>query len=239
MGEKRKIVRYKKDLGFSYVLGATLVFEILKYKKEFVKKIYLHPNLSDIIKSDLEKVAGNIPLEINQRVFNILSDKENCYVIAEFDKYSDELKDSDLHLVLVNPSNAGNFGTIIRSALGFGVKDIAVITPCVDKFDPKTIRASMGAIFNCNIVYFNSFEEYENKFDDYKKYPFMLKAKHVLQNMQINKNEKKALIFGNEATGLDDSFLNCGEPVIIRHTNEIDSLNLQTAVSIGLYEFTK
>ena len=239
MGENRKIVRYKKDLDFSYVLGATLVFEILKYKKEYVEKIYLHPSVSDSIVSDLRKVADDIPFETSQKVFNILSDKDNCYVIAVFKKYFDKLNDSNLHLVLVNPSNAGNFGTIIRSALGFGVKDIVVITPCVDKFDPKTIRASMGAIFNSNIVYFNSFNEYCEKYSNYKMYPFMLKAKHVLQKMEIDKTEKKALIFGNEATGLDDSFLSCGEPVIIKHSNEIDSLNLQTAVSIGLYEFTK
>lgn len=49
------------------------------------------------------------------------------------------------HVVLVNPSNAGNLGTIIRSCIGFGVEDIAIILPAVDLFDPKTIRASMGA----------------------------------------------------------------------------------------------
>ncbi len=237
--EKKKIIRYKKELGYSYVLGATLVFEILKYKKEYVERIYLHPNVSESIVKDLKKIAFDIEFEYNQKVFNILSEKDNCYVIAVFNKYHDYLNDSNLHLVLVNPSNAGNFGTIIRSSLGFGVKDIAVIVPSVDKFDPKTIRASMGAIFNCNIVYFDSFSEYVKKYSNHKLYPFMLQAKHILQEMKIDKNEKKSLVFGNEATGLDDSFLECGEPIIIKHSKEIDSLNLQTAVSIGLYEFTK
>ena len=235
----RKIARYKKDLEYSYVLGATLVFEAIKYKKDYVEKIYLHPDASDTIVADLREKAKGIIFEVNQKVFNILSDKENCFVIAVIRKYNDVLYDDNLHLVLVNPSNSGNFGTIIRSALGFNVKNIAVITPSVDKFDPKTIRASMGAIFNCNIVYFNSFADYLKTHQEYKMYPFMLKAKHVLQDMKIDKNAKKALIFGNEAKGLDDSFLECGEPIIIKHSNEIDSLNLQTAVSIGLYEFTK
>ena len=38
-------------------------------------------------------------------------------------------------------------GTIMWSCLGFGMKDIAIIRPAVDAFDPKCIRASMGAFF--------------------------------------------------------------------------------------------
>lgn len=239
MKEKIKIVRYKKDLSYSYALGATLAFEILKNKSEYVEKIYLHPNVSQSIVDELKKISGNIEFEINNKVFNILSDKENCFVIVLFRKFESKLGNDNIHLVLVNPSNAGNFGTIIRSALGFNVKNIAVIAPAVDKFDPKVIRASMGAIFKINIVYYQSFEDYCNEYYDYKCYPFMLQAKYTLQNMNIDKNQKKALVFGNEATGLPDYFLNYGQPVIIKHSKEIDSLNIQTAVSIGLYEFTK
>ena len=56
----------------------------------------------------------------------------------------------------------GNLGTILRSCLGFGMKDIAIIKPGVDIFDPKVVRASMGSIFSLNISYFNSFEDYKN-----------------------------------------------------------------------------
>ena len=48
-----------------------------------------------------------------------------------------------------------------------------------------------------------------------------------------------SLIMGNEATGLPASFAKVGCPVRIEHTNNIDSLNLPIATSIGLYEATK
>ncbi len=83
------------------------------------------------------------------------------------------------HIVLVNPSNSGNLGTIIRSMVGFGIYDLAIIKPAVDIFDLKTIRASMGAIFNIRFSYFDSFSDYSKEYKN-NYYPFMLQAKEKL-----------------------------------------------------------
>ena len=127
--------------------------------------------------------------------------------------------------------------TIMRSAAGFGITDLVIITPAVDHFDPKTVRASMGALFHLNISVFSSFEEYKKQYGNREMYPFMLKAKKKLSELKVSK--PYSLIFGNEATGLPDSFLNEGTSVIISHSNRIDSLNLPIAASIALYEATK
>ena len=55
----------------------------------------------------------------------------------------------------------------------------------------------------------------------------------------VLKKEPYSLIFGPEASGLSDDFLEIGTPLIIKHNKMIDSLNLDNAVSIALYEFTK
>lgn len=41
------------------------------------------------------------------------------------------------HIVLHHPSDSGNLGTILRTALGFGLKNIAIIRPAVDSDDPR------------------------------------------------------------------------------------------------------
>ena len=51
--------------------------------------------------------------------------------------------------------------------------------------------------------------------------------------------EPHALVFGNEGSGLPLELAYEGTPVIIRHSRDIDSLNLPQAVAIGLYETTK
>ena len=44
--------------------------------------------------------------------------------------------------------------------LGFNYYNLAIIRPGVDVFDPRVLRASMGAMFHLNIEYFDSFEDY-------------------------------------------------------------------------------
>ncbi len=71
-----------------------------------------------------------------------------------------ELEREKNHIVLVEPRNMGNAGTIIRTMLGFGYKNLALIEPAVDVFDPKVVRSTMGALFRINFEYFQTWEEY-------------------------------------------------------------------------------
>lgn len=61
----------------------------------------------------------------------------------------------------------------------------------------------------------------------------MLQAKRGLKEISTF-NSPFALVFGNEATGLPITFLN-DEAVKIEQSDEVDSLNLHTAVAIALY----
>ena len=178
-----------------------------------------------------------VPIHTNSKVIEKISNKGNVYLMARFEKYIQNLEKDKNHVLLVNPSDMGNLGTIIRVMLGFGYKNLAIITPCIDHFDPKVIRASMGSIFNVNIQLFSTIEEYT---EEYKNalYPFMLKAKTTLQEIE-NKITPHTLIFGNEAHGLPDNYLNIGTPILIQHSKDIDSLNLSMSVGIALYEFSK
>ncbi|MBQ3921506.1 MAG: TrmH family RNA methyltransferase [Firmicutes bacterium] len=234
-----KIQKYKHDLDVSYALGATLTYELLKCAPELATRVFINSQTKrdggiEKILEDCE-VKG-IPVEVSDKAFNILSPKGNCFVIAEFEKAKTRLKKGD-HIVLVNPSDAGNMGTILRTATGFGLLDVAVIRPAVDAYDPRTVRASMGAIFHTRIEYFDSIDDYIARFPENRRYAFMLTASSPLP--EIEKIRPFSLIFGNEATGLPDSYAALCESVIINHSNDIDSLNLPTAAGIAIYEFTK
>lgn len=231
--------KYNKKDSVSYALGATLTIELLKNKLEYVRKIYFHSSLEkNDVTLKIENICkkNNIPIIQSDKAFRVLSDKENCYIIGEFEKFETKLEKNENHVVLVNPSNSGNLGTIIRSMVGFGIHNIAIIRPAVDIYDLKTIRASMGAIFNINFMYFDSFVDYEKNYHN-NFYPFMLQAKKKLK--EVNFVKPYSLIFGNEATGLPQEFLDVGESVIIAHSKNIDSLNLTIATSIAIYEATK
>lgn len=236
-----KIQRYKHELDYSYALGMTLTIELLKTKPTYVEEVIISP---EITKNDNYSMLyslcsnSNIPISQNEKAFNLLNVKGNCFVIGVFRKF-DYILNAGSHIVLVNPSDSGNMGTIIRTAIGFGISQIAIIRPAVDIFDPKTVRASMGAIFHMKFHYYDSFTEYKNIFKNNNLYPFMLKASTPIT--EVDFLEPYSLIFGNEATGLPDIYSDYEKstPIVIKHSHDIDSLNLTIAAGIGMFYSTR
>lgn len=234
-----KIARYRKDDAITYALGATVVMEYLNKRPDIVKGVIIHPDFrAEETKEKINRICrdNRIQVSTEEKPFNILSQKENCFVIAVIIKETSTLSEGN-HIVLVNPSNAGNLGTIMRSSLGFGIKDIAIITPAVDPFDPKTVRASMGASASVRVELFEKFDDYKERFGNNHFYPFMLDGSSSMQSTPIKENF--SLILGNEATGLPNEFQHIGQPIRIEHTSNIDSLNLPIAASIAMYEATR
>lgn len=234
-----KVTSYKSDNIYTYGLGATVAMEYLLKRRDVVKAVILHPGFRSIETIEkIKTICGNdIPVSTEEKPFNILSKKDNCFVIVVIEKKKEKLQDGN-HMVLVNPSNCGNMGTIVRSCLGFGVEDLAIVgKTSADPNDPKTIRASMGACASVRIEVFEDFSDYQKRFPHNNLYPFMLDGSTKLQETRINK--PFSLIMGNEATGLDPAFKNIGQPIRIEHSSNIDSLNITIAASIGLYEATK
>lgn len=229
--------KYKKDFSYSYTLGAFPTFELVLQAPETVLAVYVHSK-STINIEEIEKKAAVFGFDIivDDKMFQVLSHKKNCFLIGFFKKTSSLLSDTDTHILLDAPSDFGNFGTIIRTALGFLVTDIAVILPSVDIYHPEVIRASMGAFFKVNINCFHSFEAYAKRYEKKRDfYPFIVdrRGKEI---SDITFLSPSTLIFGNEATGLPEFYKDVGTPLYIAHSQEIDSLNLPMAVGIGLYQ---
>ncbi|MDE7163974.1 MAG: TrmH family RNA methyltransferase [Clostridiales bacterium] len=227
------IKKYKKTDDISYALGATVTMELLNRRAECVRRVYVSP------KSDVTAVvekASSLGVEIveSEKAFNILSPKENCFVIGEFSKFTSHAATDRHHVVLVNPSNSGNLGTIMRDVAAFDCADLVIIRPAVDNFDPKTVRASMGAVFGINVELFDSFEQYINKYPNRAIMPFMLNG-CPFGKTGFGTDKKYSLVFGNEATGLPESYSKYNA-VRIEQSEKVDSLNLSVAVSVALYK---
>ena len=70
-------------------------------------------------------------------------------------------------------------------------------------------------------------------------FPFMLTGSILLDEAVKGDIHSITLIMGNEASGLPEFFSTIGTPVRIPHSNNIDSLNLAIAASIGMYAFSR
>lgn len=231
---------YKSKYDYSYTLGAFPTFELINNKPDWVREVYMHSSFTDSEKLKSLCDAKGIRLVVNDKIISRLSDKENVYVIGVYSKKSLPLSENESHIMLVNPGNMGNVGTIIRTAIAFGIHDLAIISPGVDIHNPKVVRGSMGALFHMNIEYFNDFAEYSKRFNinGRQYFSFMLTANEQLNVSNCPKPQLFTLIFGNEATGLPETYADVSNPIIIPQSPEVDSLNLTIAAGIGMYMFT-
>ena len=234
---------YRTELDYSYAPGIFPSMEALLARPERVRRLLVHSaaeGREGIGK--LTALAGEhrIRVEEADRALGRISGKENCFAAAVFAKFEDALDPAKPHVVLHHPGDSGNVGTILRTALGFGVEDVALIRPCVDLFDPKTVRASMGSLFSLRVRLYDSFESYLESFPAHALYPFMLDASRPPHEvLQAKPAAPWTLIFGNEGSGLPPEFASCGQPVRIESNDRIDSLNLAIAAGIAIYEFSR
>lgn len=235
---QHKLKRYQKDFEFSYCLGVYPTLELINTRPESIQAVLLHSKGS--FNKGIEKIrllAANLRIEIieNDRLVEKLSVRGNTYAIGVFKKFHSDLDPNQNHLVLVNPSSMGNLGTIMRSMLGFGITDLALIEPTSDPFDPKVIRASMGALFHLRFQRFRSFTNYWGIHTKHTIFPFMTDGKIALP--EISFDEPVGLVFGGEAPGLGEEYHQFGTSVRIPQADAVDSLNLAQSVGIALYQF--
>ncbi len=229
-----KIKRYQKKYEYTYAFGTYPVVELLKQYPEKVLKVFFQTKAKDIdgIKDLCER--NNIHYEYADRAIEKISIKENTYVVAVFEKYEMELEGGNNHLILVNPMNLGNIGTVVRSMLGFGFKNLGIIKPAGDIFDPSVVRSTMGALFHINFEFFNSIDEYLKRYSNQNIYTFMLDGAESISDVSFK--APVTLIHGNESTGLGIEYKELGQSVYIPHSKGIDSLNLSVATGISLWE---
>ncbi len=230
---------YDRSLDYSYAPGVFPTLEALTRAPQRVRRVLTHSRAEG--SEGLDKILAlcqqhNIRVEQADKALARVSGKDNCFAAAVFAKEAAPLLPG-WHVVLHHISDSGNLGTILRTALGFGYLDIAIIRPAADVYAPPVVRASMGALFSLRVTEYDDFALYRAQFPQQTLFPFMLDG--ALPPDEAKKEAPFSLIFGNEGTGLPPEFAAFGQPIRIPHSNAIDSLNLSIAAAIGMYEFRK
>lgn len=174
----------------------------------------------------------------NEAVLKKLSSTESapCAVaIGVQKKYNSEiLRNLKKVVLLENIKDAGNFGTIIRSAVAFGVDAVVLYGDCIDIYNPKCVRSSVGNLWKLPIVHLTSFEELQGAFSDFTRVATLPKAVNLLGNYQVNL--PALIMFGSEADGLSKELIEfSNDSLKIEMAKTVESLNLASSFSIIAY----
>lgn len=178
---------------------------------------------------------------VTEAVMNKLSDTQTpqgiCAIVEmQTGLLEDVVKQNSLLLILDALQDPGNLGTIIRTADSAGVDGVILGKGCVDLYNPKTIRATMGSLFHIPIVE----QDLQQVLPFLKNRGYQLIATSLegaVAYDQCNYRGASAIVIGNEANGVSKWVLEqCDKRVKIPIYGRAESLNAAIAAGIILYE---
>lgn len=142
-------------------------------------------------------------------------------------------------MVLENVQDPGNVGTVLRTAAALGIDLVVLAGECADPYNPKTVRAAMGALFRQPLLEL----PLEDLFNTLKEWELPLFGAALLPeaaDVRRLRLTKCAVAVGNEGNGLSDALLaRCSEKIIIPMTLGSESLNAAVAASLLMWEMTR
>lgn len=190
----------------------------------------------------LPKNAANIKLfEVNNAELEKISTLQTPQGILALvhipDKQEIDFKSfkNTFSLMLDDVQDPGNFGTIIRTADWFGIKNIICSENTVEAYNPKTVQATMGSLCRINIFY-----THLNSFLTNVKLPIF---GALLAGNNIYKTDwgkQGIILLGNEGHGISDELLDkITVAVTIPQIGSAESLNVAVSAAIFCSELTR
>lgn len=246
--EIRKLNNRKErsESGLAYIEGLRIVIEAFEQNIE-IDTLITCPSLliseaGNKMVTDFASSAGDRIIEVNEPVFRQLSGKDGPQGLAAVirQKWSNlaelDLKTIRTIVALDQVADPGNLGTILRTADASGVSAIILLDNTTDPYDPASIRASMGALFDLPLIKC-SLDEFITWKTENKLYVTGAAGSSKTSYHFAHYPRPMVLLMGSERHGLTQSHLDvCDQVVSIPMQGRSDSLNLAMATGIILYE---
>ena len=138
-------------------------------------------------------------------------------------------------LVLDRIQDAGNVGSMLRTAAAAGFINVVATSGCAHLWSSKVLRAGMGAHRALRLHEGWSTEQAI----EHIAAPFFLASadgETSLYALEQKLRQPVAWVFGSEGQGISHGFLMHGEAVSIPMHSQVESLNVATAAAVCLFE---
>ena len=243
---------FRKKEGLFVVEGIKIFLEI---PEKFIKTIYVsdktllelknEKGFTEEIREKTREKLNRMPyIKISDDVAKNISDTvtpQGVFVVVHNLKYCLKdiinIEEKQIFLVLDELKDPGNMGTIIRTAEGAGISAIIMNSKCVDVYNPKVTRSTMGSIFRVPFVIEENISESINLL---KKNGVVTYGAHLNGSEyydEKNLSGSVAIFIGNEAKGLSKEISMMADRLIkIPMEGQLESLNASVAAAILMCE---
>lgn len=136
-------------------------------------------------------------------------------------------------LILNDIQDAGNVGTLLRSASSVGIRTIISTPNTASLWSPKCLRAGMGAQFSLTMHEHLPIDEILQSV----KTPLYATSSHAQKIIYDHDlSQPVAWVLGHEGQGVDERFLQLATPISLPQPGGQESLNVGVAGSVCFYE---
>ncbi len=245
----KRLVNLKKKRKLRDEEGVFLVEGIRMFREvslDKLKEVYVSESFYKKEKDTVKEVLKDSKIrveELTDTVFSHASDTKTpqgiLCVVEQMNHKISELTSAECPLIMVldHLQDPGNLGTILRTAEGAGVTGILMDRECVDIYNPKTIRSTMGSVYRMPFVYV---EDLGKGIQDLKDkgittYAAHLEGKHSYDEEDLT--NPCAFLIGNEGNGLRREIADMADCYIkIPMLGQVESLNAAIASSVLMFE---
>ena len=220
--------KYRSEQGLILVEGRRLLDQLHR-NGVVIEEIFCNQEKA----GDLQNLSPKlITLCENWQLEKLSQTSTSQQVIGLIKSKRQPIEKTDFLLYLDNISDPGNLGTIFRTAMGLGVDGIITSPGCCEIFNPKVVRASMGAV----VIYPIAERDYEWLLN--QNAAIIVTVLENSKNISEIKEIKKPciLVIGSEANGVDDQIIRAADIKLrIPMYNRMESLNAAVAAGIAIY----
>ena len=213
-----------------------------------VREVYVSEQFYSRYGEELGLSAWGRQMEIlSDHVFSHVSDTKTPQgILLVMEQRSCEIREmleldaqgrKPLLMVLDNLQDPGNLGTILRAGEAAGVTGVIMSYDCVDIYNPKVIRSTMGSVYRMPFVYVEHLPKTLEVLAEagIHSYAAHLKGKNSYDQEDYTRGT--AFLIGNEGNGLRDEVADAAECYIkIPMCGEVESLNAAVASSVLMFE---
>lgn len=238
----QKNARERRKKGLFAVEGMKLVMEAAKHGR--LQQIYVSETALERLSKEAGKLSRQYPMElVADAVLKSVSETvtpQGILGLVQIPSYDLEemLKDERRTFLLLDDlRDPGNLGTIMRTAEGADMSGVILSRECVDLFNPKVVRSTMGAIFRVPFYYAEDLPEVIAILKQRKipVYGAMLQGSVVYD--KVDYRSGAAIVVGNEANGISDAVARqLSAKVRIPMAGSLESLNAAVSAAVLMYE---
>ena len=224
-----------------------------------IEEIYVRETLSLAVETRLAKslckISEDRVIYVADHVFDKITEEKSpegiITVAKHIDKfrkivkiYKEEFLERDSGVLIIESvRDPGNIGTMIRSAVSLGIDKVIISSDCADLYNPKTIRAAMGALFKISVDKISA-DALPEAIKELREIGYRVFAAALDERAEmlgdVELFAKDCFVIGNEGHGLSKEVIEaCDGSVMIPMRDDCESLNAAAASVILMWEMRR